>query len=381
MKAAWPLALLCLGLAGPASADVIQVGPQRPVQRISEAAKLAHDGDVVEVDAGDYPADVAVWTQKRLTLRGIGGRPRLIAARASAEGKGIWVIRGGEIWVENFAFVGARVADQNGAGIRFESGQLTVRGCLFRDNEMGILTGNDRHLSLVVEDSEFGPNGNGVSINHNLYAGRIGSLKVTGSYFHHGKVGHLLKTRAEENFIAYNRLTDEAGGEASYELEFPVGGVAVVLGNIIEQSLASQNPKIIAYGAEGYGLTNNRLFLVNNTIVNDKPLFGQALFVKAGGEVKVVAANNLLLGGFGLALPTGSVDLSNHVIDKSDLANPSAYDYRLVRHSAVNGKAVALGEFDGLSLRPSAQYQHPAQFEAIDAALTLQPGALQTLAP
>lgn len=374
------LALLLAALACPVAADVIRVGPHQPIQRISDAARRAKDGDVVEVEAGDYRADVAVWPQKRLTLRGVGGRPRLIAAGANAEGKGIWVIRGGDVRVENFAFVGARVPGHNGAGIRIESGTLTVRGCLFSDNEIGILTSNDGRLSLIVEDSEFGPNGNGTTTNHNLYAGRIGSLKVTGSYFHHAKVGHLLKTRAADNFIAYNRLTDEDGGEASYELEFPVGGIAVVLGNIIEQSSGSQNARIISYGAEGYSLPSNQLFLVNNTIVDDKSLFGQALFVKEGGDVKVVAANNLLLGS-GLALPDGSVDLSNHEIKASDLADPAKYDYRLVRHSAFNGQAVNPGQFAGMSLRPSAQYQHPAHFEGISAALALQPGALQRLAP
>lgn len=35
--------------------------------------------------------------------------------------------------------------------------------------------------------------------------------------------------------IYYNRLTDEAGGQASYELEFPNGGMVYVVGNIVEQ--------------------------------------------------------------------------------------------------------------------------------------------------
>lgn len=372
---AWLLAVAC-----PAAADTIRVGPQRSIHHISDAARLAKDGDVVEVDAGDYRADVAVWPQRRLTLRGVGGRPRLVAAGASAEGKAIWVIRGEETLVENFAFVGARVVGRNGAGIRFESGKLTVRNCVFSDNEMGILTGNDSHLALIVTDSEFGPNGNGMSIGHNLYAGRIGSLIVTGSYFHHAKIGHLLKTRAAYSLVAYSRLTDEVGGEASYELEFPVGGIAVVVGNIIEQSSTSQNSKIISYGAEGYTLPSNRLFLINNTIVDDKPLLGEPLFVKGGDDVKVMAVNNLLLGGAGFSLPADSASAANHVVDKSDLANPANYDYRLVRHSAFVGQAVAPGQFGGMSLRPSMQYQHPAHSQKTGA-LALQPGALQTLAP
>lgn len=32
-------------------------------------AWLARDGDLIEVDAGEYRGDVAVWTQDRLRLR------------------------------------------------------------------------------------------------------------------------------------------------------------------------------------------------------------------------------------------------------------------------------------------------------------------------
>ena len=99
--------------------------------------------------------DTAVWTQRNLQIRGINGRPRLIAAGKSAEEKAIWVIRGDDIIVENIEFTGARVPDRNGAGIRFERGKLTVRKCVFIDNEIGMLVGNDPSTILEIEDSEF----------------------------------------------------------------------------------------------------------------------------------------------------------------------------------------------------------------------------------
>lgn len=377
--AAW--AWLLAALACPAQAATLKVGPHQPIRHISEAAKLAKDGDVVEVEAGDYRADVAVWRQRRLILRGVGGRPRLFAAGANAEGKGIWVIRGGQVEVENFTFIGARVADRNGAGIRFESGKLAVRRCEFIDNQMGILTNNEGDAELSIEDSEFGPNGDGEAINHNLYVGRIAKLEVRGSYFHHAKVGHLLKSRAAYSVIAYNRLTDEEGGQASYELEFPVGGAALVLGNLIEQSATTQNPKIIAYGAEGYRLPGrNYLFLVNNTIIDKRPWSGQTLFVGEGGGARVTVVNNLLAGAQGFVLPEGAVAASNHQAAQDELADPARYDYRLSSRSALLGQAVWPGEFEGVSLAPVAQYRHPMQTQPIPPG-PLQPGAMQTVAP
>lgn len=205
--------------------NVLRVGPDKAIKTIAAAARLAGDGAVVEVDSGTYEGDVAVWTQDALTLRAVGGRVKLMANGAAAEGKGIWVMRGGQMDVDGFEFSGATVPDHNGAGIRLEKGTLTVRNCAFLDNENGILTSNNSELVLRIENSEFAWNGYGDGYTHNLYVGAIASLSVTGSYFHHARVGHLLKSRAAVNDIRYNRLTDEAGGHASYELEFANGGL------------------------------------------------------------------------------------------------------------------------------------------------------------
>src|SRR5690606_23031843 len=123
--------------------------------------------------------DVAVWRQRRLTLRATGGRAVLVADGRSAEGKAIWVIRNGHVEVEGFDFVGARVPDGNGAGIRFERGRLVLRNTRFIDNQMGVLTGNDRDSELFVERSEFQGPSDGDRWYHNLYVGTIARLEVS----------------------------------------------------------------------------------------------------------------------------------------------------------------------------------------------------------
>jgi hypothetical protein len=295
---AW-LGLISIGLV-PArvSAETLRVGPGESLLTVAEAAALARDGDTVEVAAASYIGDVAVWPQRRLTIRGVGGRPRMLAAGQAAEQKGIWVIRGDEVVVDNIAFEGARGPNRNGSGIRHEEGALTVRNCEFRDNEMGILTANKASLSLVVENSEFS---HGVlvtpRISHLLYAGRIGRLEVRGSYFHHGRVGHLLKSRARENLIEYNRLTDEAEGQASYELDFPDGGQVFLIGNLVRQSVGTENRRMIAFGAEGLQHDDNVLVLAGNTLVDDLPEGGEFVAVWSPERVQVAAVNNLLVGG------------------------------------------------------------------------------------
>lgn len=373
-----------------ASGRLIQVGPQRPLSSIAMAAVAARDGDTIEIDAGDYLGDVAIWTKNDLKIRAVGGRVRLLAGGQAAEGKAIWVIRSGSMLVEGIDFLGAKVADRNGAGIRFEKGRLLIRNCLFRDNENGILTAGDKTSELRIENSEFGHNGFGDGRSHNIYVGTIAKLTVTGSYFHHANVGHLLKSRAGENHIRYNRLTDETGGRASYELEFPNGGLAYVVGNIIQQGPQSENSIIISYGAEGYSWPKNELYLVNNTLVDDRPSNGIFLMVKPGAQ-RLVAQNNLLLGKGGLDLgeterlgnaasvQSGGFFSHNLKLDRSDFAQASRYDYRLLPTSRAVGQTVAVGAASGIALTPRREYVHPRQTRAISNR-TLQPGALQTLA-
>lgn len=359
--------------------DVIRVGPGRAVLRIADAAKLARDGDTIEIDPGDYVADVAVWNRTRLTIRGMGPKVRLIAAGAIAEGKAIWVIRRGEVLIEGIEFIGAKAADRNGAGIRLEGGQLTVRRCLFYGNEAGILTGAGDQMTLLVEDSEFAYNGHGDGQSHHLYAGGMASLTVTGSYFHHGNVGHNIKSRAARSRIAYNRLTDESGGQASYELEFPDGGVAEVIGNIVQQSASTQNSVMVSYGTEGLKWQHNALRLVHNTLINDHP--GGGTFVRVRGVVaEVITRNNLHAGkGRWIVASEAANSAGDAEVDWPDLVRPTREDYRLNERGRRRFEGVPLGVVDP-TMVPQMEYSHPSRTSRLSGPPRL-PGALQGNGP
>ena len=355
----------------------IQVGPSRAVKTIAEAARLAKDGDTVEIDAGSYRGDVAVWMQNNLQVRAVGGRVRLIADGAAAESKAIWVVRAGQVVIEGFDFEGAKVPDRNGAGIRFEKGQLTVRNCSFKHNEMGLLTSNDRSAVLTVESSEFAHNGRADEPNHNLYVGTIASLSVTGSYFHHGVIGHLLKSRASLNLVMYNRLTDELEGRASYELEFPNGGIAYVVGNIIGQNRQTENPALISFGLEGYKWPKNELYLVNNTLIDGMPNAGRFLRVKSGADV-VKGVNNVLVGRTRLEA-AGVGEFSNNFNVSMDEFEPDfSQPFRLKASSKLLARSIDPGEANKQNLTPTRQYVHRLDTAALGSAV-LHPGAVQQI--
>lgn len=363
---------LPMALAAP---TVLRVGPQRDITTIAQAAKLAPAGARVEVDAGTYRGDTAVWTRDGITIRAVGGRVRLLADGAAAESKGIWVVRAHGITVEGFDFEGARVPSRNGAGIRFDRGSLTVRDCRFIDNEMGLLTGNDPGSTLEVENSEFAHNQRPDGHNHNLYAGAIARLTVRGSWFHHARTGHLLKSRAAVSVIEANRLADD-GGSASYELEFPNGGVAYVIGNLIQQSARTQNEQMVSFGAEGWRWPANALYLVNNTLVDERPGGGVFVHTNAGAD-HVFAVNNLWVGNGRLPAGAAAEIHDNFAVDRGSFEASREEDFHLRRDSPAWHRAVDPGTVNGVELRQQREYRHPRHSTPLSRPAA-QPGAIQT---
>ena len=356
------------------------VGPGEKITSITEAARLAQDGDVIEIHPGKYHGQPAIWTKNDLLIRGVGERPVMLADGKSAEGKAIWVVRGGKVRIENIEFRGARVADLNGAGIRFEKGALSIHKCAFFDNEMGILTANSPELSLEVVDSEFGDAPRNISDPHHLlYVGGIARFVLRGSRFQNGFYGHLVKSRARENHILYNMLVDGASGKASYELEFPNGGVAYVIGNAIGQSAGTENPNIVSYGAEGKRWPDNALYMAHNTLINDNHA-GRFLNVhadKIGADVEIWLLNNLMVGPGDLFKPSQGRFDGNRLVARGELIELGGIPLRLTSQSPLRGAIRPPGLARGVELLPDAEFRFPVGSRAMRPSSSLAPGAFQ----
>ncbi len=343
----------CMG-----NAAVLQVGPGRSLKTPSAAAVKARDGDVIEIDAGTYAGDVAIWRQHRLTIRGTGEYAHLKADGHAAEDKAIWVIKGNGTVIEYVEFSGARVPDQNGAGIRQEGANLTVRHCYFHDNENGILGGAGE---VVIESSEFAHNGFGDGLSHNIYIDRrTRRFTLRASYSHHAHVGHAVKSRARENHILYNRLSDEKTGASSYLIDLPNGGLAYVIGNILQQGPQAENATLLSYGAEGalYGKTG--LYVVNNTFVNDHET---GVFVRNASTTRPAKIINNIFTGPGKVVSGLAEVESNWTGSDPGFLARAEYDYRLKIGSAAIDQGVDPGGADGFSLIPRYHYIHPLAIE------------------
>jgi len=378
----WPgcTAVACLLVNGSSAAKTLAVGPGRAFAKPCAAVAAASDDDVIEIDAsGDYSGDVCQISKNGLTLRGVGGRAKIDAQGMSAAGKAIWVITGRDTTVENLEFSGASVPDKNGAGIRQEGDNLTVRGCYFHDNDDGILTGSSAQSQILIEYSEFSRNGFGDGYSHNMYIGNVLRFTLRYCYSHDSKVGHLVKSRAAENFITYNRLSSE-NGSSSYELDLPNLGLSLVLGNLIEQGENSQNPSLLSYGLEGTapGNPKHELYVINNTFVNDRANGGT--FVNLGAAVDVPARlqNNIFAGPGTITNQASAVSTSNFSGGDARFISREGFDYTLGADSPCIDRGTALGMAGGgIALTPEWQYVHPASARARVGVGTIDIGAYE----
>jgi hypothetical protein len=357
---------------------VLQVGPGKQFASPCAAFAVAKPGNVVEIDSSvSYVGDVCAWTVDNLTIRGVGGaRARIDAGGKNSQGKGTWVISGKNTTIENIELSGASVPDQNGAAIRQQGDNLTVRNCYIHDNEDGILTDSSSTSTITIEYSEFAFNGFGDGQSHNLYIGHIGKLIFQYNYSHHAKIGHLLKSRAAQNFILYNRLSDEATGTASYQIDLPNGGKSYVIGNVIEQGPANDNSTLVSYMAEGADPANpsHQLFVVNNTFRNDAGS-GTFIAVPASADAAVIK-NNIFSGPGTLTNQTTAIKANNFVGDPG-FVNAGSYDYHLNPGSPAIDKGVNPGLDGAFSLLPVFQYVHPSCAEGRNAVGTIDAGAYE----
>ena len=379
--------LACFATALPASAATLSVGAGKTYATPCRAFAAAAAGDIIEIDAaGTYVGDVCAIYPSNLLIRGVNGRPKIDAGGSSAMGKAIWVVVGNAITIENVEMFGARVADLNGAALRLEGTGFTLRSSFLHDNENGILAGANTASDIVIENSEFGFNGHGDGYSHNLYIGNVRSLTFRYNYSHDANVGHNLKSRAQTNTIAYNRFSSTppgqpnttASGQPSYEVDLPNAGTAYVIGNVIQQPSANQNPVMLAYGEEGASNPGQNLYVINNTFLNDDSSGGTFIKVGSGVTTPVLMQNNILAGIGTASTQTATIDRNNYRSVAPNFVNRANYDL----HPAPGSPMIDAGanpgvSVTGLSLAPSAQYRHRAGSEARPLSGALDIGAYE----
>ena len=366
-----------------------QVGIGLEFSKPSEIATLIKDKDTVTIHEGIYDGDVASWYAHNILFRG-QGRVQLKANGNAAEKKAIWVIKGNDCIVDGIEFYDCIVPDRNGAGIRGEGTNLTMRHCKFMNNQMGMLCGVNLLSTIIVEYCEFANSGYGDGLSHGIYIGHVGAFIYRFNYAHHTKIGHELKSRAAFNYIAYNRITNE-NGTASRNIDLPNGGTSFVIGNIIHKGANTENGNVIGYGLEGMvDSLDNSIYVNGNTIVSDRSIITLLRTHEITDTVKI---NNNIIAGTGTLMIGQSkfLDTNNGrhwiTIKEAQFQNPTQYDYSLPQNSQFRNlyklidTVLALGSIKSMPLELNPQYEYRDTCKSVLRQSLQTLGALESVSP
>lgn len=273
------------------SATALTVGPNAEYHTLAAAAQHAVSGDTIYVQAGTYTNDFATvngGTGAGVTLQAVGGMVNEVATRPPPNEKAL-LDESGNVTVNGFAFSGVAIAAYyggNGAGIRYENGNLTLNNDYIHNNQDGLLGAPDPNGTITINNSEFAYNGSGTGFTHNFYASHIKQVTVNNSLFTGARVGHEFKSRAYNTTIINSRLQDVTG-TASYIMDTPNGGQVTLIGDTFQKSPNAQNPVMITTGEEG-AYANSHLIVTGSELISNR---AGAYGVRNNGASATVAGN------------------------------------------------------------------------------------------
>ena len=289
---------------------VLTVGSGLQFQTVKAAVDASHDGDTIYVQAGTYLNDFSIIKTK-ISIVGVGGMANFVATVSPTNGKAILTVNT-DVTLDHVELQGAKVHDLNGAGVRYQGGNLTITNSYIHDNQNGILGGSgvDGTGTVTIDHTEFGHNGaGGGGYSHNIYIGTIDTFTFTNSYTHDAVVGHELKSRAANTIITNDRIYD-LNGNASYNIDLPNGGNAIIENNIIQQGPNSPNYTLINYGGN---LTKVVPWLNSSLLVEDNTLINQIHKKSVAGVMNRLAITAQLVDNHYFGLDAAQIAVGNNV--------------------------------------------------------------------
>jgi hypothetical protein len=259
--------LLCgISLCGGAAAKTLEVGADLALKTPSAAARVAADGDTIEIAPGDY-YDCAVWYAGNLTIVGKDGAT---ITDVTCQGKALFVIVGHDVTIRNLTFARARVPDGNGAGIRAEGRNLTIEHSRFINNENGILAADAPDGTITIRASEFTRNGKcDATCAHGIYVNRLALLRIEQSRFSGTKLGDAIKSRALRTELVGNVIEDGKDGTGAYLVELPDGGSLVMDDNTLEKASPTARAAVVMLGSETRSQSSAELKFSRNRLLDD----------------------------------------------------------------------------------------------------------------
>jgi hypothetical protein len=183
------------------------------------------------------------------------------------------------------------------------------------------------------------------------------------SYAHNTHFGNQVKSRAQSNYILYNRLADEDRGDAKHAIDIPQGGVTYIMGNIIQRGARAPNLAMVSYSAEAIHNPVQEIYVVNNTMISEQP-GGVALSLHDNGLIAAWMVNNLVVG----LIPSNLVDVApkkiataNNIITEAlHFSDQFNRDYHLTAASPAINAGIDCNAVHGFRLTPAFEFESTA---------------------
>lgn len=284
---------------GPAAEPVFTIAETRQsFFTLQDAVRAIGSGrGTIRIAPGRYE-ECAVQEEGEIAF--VAERPgTVIFDSVPCEQKAALVLRGRSATVEGIVFQNLVVPDGNGAGIRIERGDLTVRETLFRNSQSGILSADDPAGRIRIERSTFSGLGRcdgGMSCAHSIYVNDYGALSIANSRFERGTGGHYVKSRAPRIEVVDSSFDDSAGRATNYMIDLSNGATGLIARNAFVQGEDKENySAFIAVAPEGRDNSSAGLVVRDNEASLVPGLSRPTSFVadvSGGGGVQL--ANNRL---------------------------------------------------------------------------------------
>ncbi|WP_262693863.1 right-handed parallel beta-helix repeat-containing protein [Kordiimonas aquimaris] len=221
------------------------------------------------------------------------GAPGVVFDGVAVKGKAAFVIQSDNVTIESIACKNIRVRSKNGACVRMESANLTLKDVDFSHSENGILTWNKVN-KLLIEDSIFEYNGKGGQA-HGMYITGGKQLIVRRSRILNSKNnGHGIKSRAEITLVE-NTVVASLEGDDSYLIDAPDGGEVIVRNSLLVEGANTVNWHLLTFGPESRKYPENSFKLEKNVIISDRE-GGSTLFNIGEGMPTPQARGNVVVG-------------------------------------------------------------------------------------
>lgn len=263
---------------------------------LQEAKKEIKNGSQVYLKAGIYTEGVYLTASDVNII----GEKNVIFDDAAVDGKAALVLTGNNVLVESIECQNIYVKDLNGACIRFEGKNLTVRDVYAHDSQSGVMTSYNYDGFLHIEFSKFerlGGKASGRGYAHAIYANVDEFVFSDSQVLSIGKEGSGLKSRSRKTIVK-NSILASLDAKDSRLIDVADYGELIIKESILQQGNNSSNSQLIVYGLEKRknNFQINRIEITNNLFLLDRQKANVIIAYKQADAVEIY--NNIMIGDF-----------------------------------------------------------------------------------